>query len=536
MKKKWLSVLALAMCFSMGVSMFAGCKDKDGDKGGNSGSQSSEQSGGGNESDGGNQEEQPLTKDEIYAEVMKAFETTMQYQGVLTVDAMIKSANVRPQGSSGTIMSGKVSLNPTDKLIYTQMSMEQSENELSMKMETIEKAFKEGDSYYRYEKQSSIDTEEPMAMEAYYRVTDAYLDDMFSETNLSGMLGDVEMLPTGVQSIDALNAAFAEVFADSKAQVEAGTADEESEWYQHVADGSYVILCEEAGDVLSVTMSMDMEVAEGDDVRTLLRELKLVTEGGYITEYSMKSIEGRTWYEASEDPEVTEPVEQHRLSEREMSYKFAYTFDQAGYDAIATTLPAEVEDMKEEKVEGYHRYVNIVINGIDMNGPSFDGDDVQSAVASFFQGGEGYYYGMNVTWYTDEACTKPLTVEIMEAELNALETIYGKATAEEGFALVIEKNPSEYAADVTDAYKLVMSILDDGYEYSYIRAAEVEDTLNFYEEKGVVIKVNGEVVEFEESDEGCKTITMEEGKTYIVEHIRIVEKASLNIFNMIISE
>ena len=149
MKKKWLSVLALTMCFSMGVSAFAGCGDK-GDSSTGGGSQASEQGGGnseqggGNSEQGGNQDEKPLTKDEIYAAVMAALEATDSYKGSFTVEGIMAQTGQETYNSNM-----KMSVDATNKVVYNKEESEYSSGEITHSDTSYEKVFKESDTYER---------------------------------------------------------------------------------------------------------------------------------------------------------------------------------------------------------------------------------------------------------------------------------------------------------------------------------------------------------------------------------------------------
>ena len=513
MKKKWLSVLALTMCFSMGVSAFAGCGDK-GDSSTGGGSQASEQGGGnseqgggnseqggGNSEQGGNQDEKPLTKDEIYAAVMAALEATDSYKGSFTVEGIMAQTGQETYNSNM-----KMSVDATNKVAYNKEESEYSAGETTHSDTSYEKVFKESDTYYTYELEDEEST--------YKRMNAAQVDSMMDNFSMEGIGGVVEGLPAQLTSVDTFNAAFAEVFADSKAAQAAAGSE---------ADGDCVIACTEAGDVLTVTMTLNMEMAMGEmgalDVES---EIKVVAEGGYITEMAIKQLMNMTMGEETME------------NGNEMTYKISYAFDQAGYDAIQTTLPAEVEDM-EDGSYGYDKDLATVINGVEGNTAWIYGDDMQSAISSFLTE-DWKFNGMNVTWYTDEACTKEFTADITAAEMDALKTLYGKATLKDDYAFLITNYTYNFAEDVTDAYKLVFGMLGMFTigENKHIEAAS--GTFGVEEREGAIITVNGEAVEFTEEDNDYKSMPVTAGETYTVKYVITYAKADLNIFAMMMSD
>jgi hypothetical protein len=243
----------------------------------------------------------------------------------------------------------------------------------------------------------------------------------------------------------------------------------------------------------------------------------------------MTEAETETWYEAPEsDPNGT-PVKQEESDMGEMSLKIAYGFSQTDYNAIVTTLPAEVPDMDEGSSTSYEKNVDIVINGIENGNRYIEGRDFATAISTFLNSSHHAYY--KVTWYTDAACTQALTADITEAQMNAMDTIYGKATVGAGCVIFIQKNYCAYGEDVPDAYKVVYNFMGMMDYDECVSGCSVKEGLRVFQNDNVITKVNGEEVTFAEEDNGSKQITLVEGETYVVEYINVYTKADLNIFS-----
>ena len=514
MKKKWLSVVALCMCFSMGVSAFAGCGDKGDDSvnsgslinseqgGGNGGGNNSTDGGnGGNENNGGNQGGngggQTMSKDAIYAAVMDAMDATNAYKGSFTANISMEDSN-----STNTVT---MSVDATNKFYYYVNESKGSYEGEEYSYKSVDKMFKVDDTYYTYS-DGYGETE-------YYKLTADQVDDELDNSSMAGISSTIDGMPTEIESVDALNAAFAEVFADSKAAQAAAGSN---------ADGSCVFTCTEDDGVLSAAMAMSiaMDIPEMGAM-SIVMNMKLVAEGGYITEMYVKQIMSMTMGD--------ETMEQGM----EMDCDISYVFNQAGYDAIEVTLPDEVED-KESNSYYSSQDFETVINGVNAKEEYFYGEDVESAITSFMTE-DWRHEGMNVTWYTDAACTKALTANMTAAEVEAITTLYGQATLKDGYAFVITNEKTVYADDVTDAYKLVFETLGmiEAGESKYIEA--VMGSFGVEEQDGGVI-VNGEAVEFGAEDNGYKYITITAGETYTVEYTKTYAKADLNIFALLMSE
>jgi hypothetical protein len=494
MKKKWLSVVALCMCFSMGMSTLASCAggntDSAPDNGSNS--QTSEQGGNG----GGNQDEQPMAKEAIYEAVMQAIDATNAYKGSFTMDGDIKDTR-----SSATV---KMSVDTTNKVYFYSNEYTGSYGGEEYSGTMADKIFKQADTYYLYSAYDEV--------AAYYRLNAAQVDDKLDNSSMEGIAEGISFLPKQVASVDAFNAAFAEVFADSKAAQAAAGSE---------ADGSFAITCTDTGDVYTVAMVLSMEVDIGEmDALGISMDMKMSAEGGYITEVVSKQVISITRGE--------ETIEESS----EMSYKISYTFDQAGYDAIEVTLPSDVQDKEEETY--YKKSLDVVINGATAKNTWMSGETMQDAVASFLDN-DWEYEGMNVTWYTDEACTKVLTADITENEMAALETLYGKATLKDGYAFVITEKTTVCAEDVSDAYKLVFTTLDM-LEVGVSKSIEAVYGAFNVEERTGGVTVNGETVEFTAEDEGRKSMTATAGETYVVKYTKTYTKADLNIFATLLEE
>ena len=142
---------------------------------------------------------------------------------------------------------------------------------------------------------------------------------------------------------------------------------------------------------------------------------------------------------------------------------------------------------------------------------------------------------MDVVWYKDAACTQPIDETITVDEILAMDTIYGKATAEEGYALYTTERVTAFGADVPEAYKLVFgSMMGAGYKdigAAMVGEGEYEGIYLYQDSDNEVVTVNGTVVEFEEG-EYSKYYQVTEGQTYTVQKTKTYMKADLNFFEM----
>ena len=334
------------------------------------------------------------------------------------------------------------------------------------------------------------------------------------------------MMPMELQSVAQFNTLLEEVFTDSKAKVVAASTDETSRWYQGSADGSWTISCSESAGTYTVTETLHVTTVEDGETFEGIVSASLVASGGYLTKMSVKNSTSNVWYETEEG---AEPVKQEDKDLEENVYTFSYAFDQTAYNAIATTLPTEVEDY--EGYSGYQNYVKAYINGLEMSNYDyvFEGATAEEALTKFLSEG-GQWKGMNVTWYKDAACTQAITSSFTVEEMKALNVIYGQATLMEGNAFIIRKNKIAYAADVLDGYKFVLQLFNGGDNERIETYGAGNMSLYKYDED-MTIKVDGTTIDFGNYD--TYSLTIEAGKTYIVEYITNYPAEGMNIFEML---
>ena len=515
MKKKLVSMLALSMCFCVGVSSFAGCKDGD----------DSSTGGGG----GGNT---PLTQDQIYDKIVEAAEATMAYTGGYTstiVDKENESGKTTTAGVTvqETYLSQETTVSSVDtankKLYMNSVETETTTDEEGVSVTETEemtgKLFKEGDKYYTYMKQKATSTEEGAETEEgemYAEMSEFSVmlnlrqyslaensSEYFSQVNLGDM------------TIDAYNAAWATVFTDSKAAVAAGTNDEESDWYQCTADGSNVISCSEVDGAYVLSVKMNISVTMGENSMGGTEEMTVTAKDGKIVSVVTKE----TYTETYKEGDVTET----EVELYESTINLSYAFAENDYNAVTTTLPTDPAQIMKQP-DYFYGEVDVVINGIS-NSIYTSGAAVEGILGNIAS------YGMEVVWYTDAACTQALDATTMTlAQFVELDAVYGTATAQEGYVLYTNENVTAFAADVTDAYKVVFSSMVE--TEKHLNTAYIDSGIDLSKYRdNVTITVNGTEVTFEEG-ETWKQYSVEAGQTYAVKKVTTYAKADLNIFSM----
>ena len=478
MKKKWLSVLALSMSICTTVTTFAGCDF-------------------GNMFGGGK-----LTEDQIYEKVVEAKEATENYKGAMTITQNYE--NNSPQGISKGIQ--KVTADPQTNRYYSKT--QSGANESSWDYESVDKTFKQGESYYLYTKSNT--------KEEYYNLTLDQAKTRVENTLISTTIDEFDDYIEEIPSIKKMNDAYAEVVVDSKALV--------AEYYQQEEmqlDASVLYECKQEQKSYIFKKATMMYMAQGTQDRRVIQEVEFTAVNGLITEVSTYQKESQATYETA----TRETVSQEASIEITRSYTLEYKFAESDYNAVET----EPTSVKPNIVL---RFRNEYTKAVELNGVLFEQEHIFSGygyeeVLGNILNGAGFN-GLNIVWYTDKACTKPLTATMTEEEFEKLDTLYGQATVKaDYYSAVLYIEEGVYASDVNDNYKLVFDDIEnaDGNIFSYMEEINNYSVLN---RTGYTVYVNGTKVVFADG-EVSKDIPLTEGQICVVKYVKTYEKKELNV-------
>lgn len=130
-------------------------------------------------------------------------------------------------------------------------------------------------------------------------------------------------------------------------------------------------------------------------------------------------------------------------------YTFIYDFDNGQYDGV-------IDDLPTGEVERYNEYISkslsVSINGnapidVHLYGELESDTDVAQLLRESLYNGLGIYdtNGIALDWYSDAEHTLPIDLSTVDTpeKLEALNTLYLKAAAEEGYALIIVTDDAE---------------------------------------------------------------------------------------------
>jgi len=525
MKKKFLSVLALSMCCCMSVSTFAGCSmdgfmnmimGGDNSTSGDNSTQTSENNFG--------TFDENLPQDEMYAEIMKAVEATEQYKGAVTVTYTSYDQQVRNQEDNTEFerlyrTESVTSIDPATQRRYRKTMS--SEHASSWDYESVDKMFKQGNQCYSYDK--STNHKDGTVKESYYTIEELALKGGLRQNMITNTIQDICDEMTDIPSLDALNVAYAEVIADTKAMV-ATEAPEEMQ-YDIGCDVNFSCMAENGSYVFVRTTETTIAYNNQEQKeQKVIKELRVAAKNGFISEATGRYEVIQNCYETADRETVTTQA----FVNHENKAVFEYTFAQEAYDATVTTIPDNVT--KQNLIYNYDYVKAVEINGMRIEDKEwFKGNSFEEVVEELL---DGSYNGLQIVWYTDKACTKPFTADITEDEFKALDTLYGKATSVgEGYGAVVWGIEEDvFADDVNDNYRMAFSNLEKvtSMPPNYIYENNENRTYTISKGSYDAVYVNGVEVVFAEG-ETTKVITLAEGEFCLVKYVNSYEKKDLSI-------
>ena len=470
MNKKVLSLVALCMSVCMSVGTLAGC----------------DLLGSGSSGGGGKQ----LTQDEIYAEISKAMDATLSYNGGITMKEIMAVEST----SGGYRTEYALSIDPATKRIFS-ISKESRDNSNNWHYESTLKFFEQNNNYYMYDK--LVDYEDNERDEEYKKVKGEELAEATHHNAIVDIFVEADEYLGDIQSLETINAAYAEVVANTKTMLAEEVPDGSI-----ALDGRMSVTCDQAGETYFFTKSYMVEMATGNEKQRRVEEIQITARNGYIT--NLLAIQEETAVAYTSDERVE--VEETYYGAQKTEVSFEYSFDERTYNAIPVQLPSDVKD--SVPLLFTHQYTKtVVINGVlyDNECP-FTGYGYQALIQRILDGVG--FNELDIVWYIDEACTKPLTADIPEEEFAALPTLYAKATVAEDYnAAVVFMEENRFAEGISEGYKLVFTKLQRIYGSVYNVDDNTYMITKYNNSSESKIYVNGVELVFAEG-ETAKTITV----------------------------
>lgn len=479
MKNKWrMSVLAAIAALSLVLDAACdscSCNDDDLDK-----SQSSAPTG-----------ENPVSKteEEIFAAVKAGMENTATYQGAYSE----QSNALWQMGSEEERENWQVAVDPATNRAVSKGESSEGDSRQSKIFERV------GKSYYFCSRayENRVDTD-------YFEITPTEMDSYMEEVGDHGY-GPSEVA-TKCDSF-ALAANF-DVFKDAFATVTQNSVVKMGEGFS----GEVAVSAKYENGLDCVYVSLQGQNVDMQGQATLCYAVK----NGKLAEFH---------YEM-------ENTRQGQKVIAEASVVYTYSFDKDLYASVTT----EGAELETDRDTSEYMSIQFVLNDqVSVVGhASINANDT---VATLFADVEEVFYrkdGMQKkvvevdSWYLDKQCTQKLNMATLTVEsLAAIDTLYAKSyTVQSGYALYIPQASREDKR--TDPYKIAWNIVGifggvgsavDSKSWIY----DAGDKITLHQDSYGKILVNGIVTEEE-------TLTLESGKTYVVERISYSEDADLNIF------
>lgn len=538
LKKVFALLLASAMCVSM-----AAC-----------GGESDTSTGG----DSTTSEAPAVRTDETrFEELRAAVEATNAYNGDLTVDFTQRYESVYPNWQTGepttygSTTAGRASCDSTNKVYYSTYSGTDVQGTETSAYTSATKLFNQNGVSYLYENSASTPADEWSDYETYTQLLPRSVEENVSDLNYvlswltSVIVGNAFLADSYAELTSAYSTVYSEALANTIAD---GKADEEDPFN------------EAEGDLMIATPTVTIADGENGEVsltiKTVMKALNVSADGSamnadYTIVSSLSAKDGKIssigldsgYLMVSTAPaeDSAEPTVTTQSMSEAIEYDIAYSFDQAGYDAIAVTLPAEEEISVE--TEYYGKNITVMLGDvanetyISSYAETPSAADALSSIDSSLESNytqDDWSTGEYVKiapltvegLYTDKELTKALDPSaITDEEYFALETLYAKYTFDENYFAVSTDYEEDY--QLSKAYRIVMT---EGYSYGYQSSPTfyaVADFAEGYElEEGYTAIVNGTAVT-------GATLTVEGGKLYNVVYTEVITDADITLEHLI---
>ncbi len=502
----------------------------------------------GNGGEGGEGGTNVNSEEALFAEILKAYEASMAYQGALTINATQGSLYQEGEEAEKATADMSMSADPA-KNIYFEKESSQITGSYASTYESVNKTFIVDGAVYEYDKYSSESANsQPNNNETYYKNAESIKIEDISEY-MTEMVGGVIGGVSKAETYAALKAAFAKVFSELKARAIA----------DYVEDGAL-----KEGETITVEPAISIKKEAGETVLTIVSKFavdELADDSdemikNYVIDYTrtIAAKDGKISkvgvdYDMSADVSVDGATESMKFAAAiDLTYNMVYSFDQATYDAITVSLPtdpAQIVDAAQDDIITVNWHIGTIDDDHTYYPESENVSYIFLDYTEDIQRACGYerkveadefgnyvevedYYVKVKGFYKDAALTQAIdTATITNTELIALGDVYVDVEIKDGMAIVSEcygepENQLSIEYQIVDAQIFAYSSasLDKN-----PRAVRVSDPLRIRDEgndSDYKILVNG-------VETAGETITLESGKVYLIETVRIIKDADKDI-------
>lgn len=484
------------------------------------------------------------TEDALFEELRKAHEATLAYNGAFTVAVSQISETKQGDRNQSSSATANVSVDVNGSKYYESTTIKYSDTSYK----SIQKIFSEGSAAYMYQNHQSFKpATTPVESDEIYTKLNSANDVLTEQSN-----GLTKVLENFVRGL---------FLAESYAEITSSF----SEAYDQIKNNEINIMKEdgrlEANGTLSLSplVTIGKDAATGETVLTITSRLnvpKMMEDDDTMENYEIvmvRKIGCKNGKISSVLTNISSSCKLSRVTEEgtevidtstasSNGYNFTYTFDQAGYDAIAVDLPDDPSKIKEEDSHDTNRIT--VHLGEDVSHKVYDipNEGNMEAILMFVKSDvESYYslgfdineYSSGITvknLYKDAAHTQKIDpATITRNELLALEEIYADYEVTEGVAIIQEVY--EEKQELSKKFLITSFAIisgDSGYQDSLVQPAGETYEFDLEADPGIErrVYVNGTLV----TD---KTLTVESGKTYVIKYVDVTTDNSLGLSHIL---
>ena len=474
-----------------------------------------------NENDAEANEKLPETEDEILEYVLNALKATVKYEGDISLTATSSVTSTQATGATTQeekdVESYLVAFDSVNKVRYWE---DINDSSRYGKTESLNKTFVVDGVLYGMEKVNSSGSTE----ESYFRIHDAAKDKYQVSDHKDYLEGIAEMY-SGIDlaiNMDEINSAFDTALApilksvyslddDAPALVKEISAEVKNGAPTLTIGFDFSVLAELAGIKGGVDLTMSTVIA---------------AKNNKISEFSMT-------FEVEQSSSMGETLIQSYKQTSSHSMSIEYAFAKDKYDALTVNLPENADDIHIQgapATEYSDVVTNIFVNGVKIDSALYDNVDTpQGALEAIISSVMNDVSKLSVRIYKDEAMTQEITMDsVTKDDIMTLENVYLNVTPND-CALVIAKYSEKDA--YSKPYKIVAPFLSMlGFNSSNAWSQPIACPANGEYEldsKSVSneyceIWVNGV-----KQDPKKNAITVDNGKTYIVEYVTIVSENNM---------
>ena len=476
-----------------------------------------------NKNEEGKAEFIPTTDDEILEYVLAALNATNDYKGDISINTTSETTSYQAQGTEIEERKSTegyfASFDATNKLRYWEETSNDSNHGSS---KSLNKTFVINNVLYGIEK--ATDSESTEARENYFLVHDSSKDKYTISEHTEYLENIIEMY-SGImlaENFEEIKSAFDSTLPTLLADIysiEDATPSFTKTAKTEAKDGAYTITLG-----FNSSYNTPMEGMDAEMIVNMTTELS--AKDGKIVDFTMS-------LDMTQKVSQGETIIQHYSQNGVHSMDIEYSFAKAKYDALTTNLPTDAEDIHTvgAPVEDYMDIkTTLYVNGVKSDSVWYgDVTEPQEAFDRIIAQSGINIDVATIKLYKDAEMTQEILRDtVTKADILALNEVYLDVTPTD-CALVITKfsERNEYSKP----YKIIMplfSMLGSSGTTSAIQPARCESAGEFHLNNKHVTNEYAEIwINGVKLDPKTDTITIENGKIYVIEYVIIISENNI---------